>query len=101
MMKKYLILAAATALFGCAEMNSFLPSSGADSSTQSKLHSCMMTEANSRLQAGTLFTDTVMNTAKDIAGTCTKKLALQSLGISEQAQSDAANIINSLRNLNS
>lgn len=98
-MKKILILAAATALFGCAEMSSFLPSSGTDSSTQSKMHSCMLTEANSRLQAGTLFNDTVTATAKDIAGTCVKKLALQSMGISEQSQADAANIINSLRNL--
>ena len=101
-MKKIYLFAAVMLLFGCADMQNLLPfgSSSSDSgSAQSRMHTCMLSEAQSRLSAGTLFNDSVYNTAKDLASSCMKKLALQSMGISEQAQSDATNIINSLRNL--
>ena len=102
-MKKTLLIFALLAVSACAEMSSYLPSSSASnetSGTRAKMQSCMLTEAQSRLQAGTLFNDTISATAKDIAGTCTKKLALASLGISDETQKSAENIIANLRNLN-
>jgi hypothetical protein len=101
-MKKIYLLAAVVLLFGCADIKNMLPSGGNSSDTgsaQSRMHTCMLSEAQARFSAGTLFNDSVYNTAKDLASGCMKKLALESMGISEQAQSDATNIINSLRNL--
>ena len=46
-----------------------------------------------------IFNDTIYNTAKDLASTCAKKLALESMGINQQSQSDAVNIINNLKNM--
>lgn len=102
-MKKTLLIFAFLAVSACAEMSSYLPSSSASnetSGTRAKMQSCMLTEAQSRLQAGTLFNDTISATAKDIASTCTKKLALASLGISDETQKSAESIITNLRNLN-
>ncbi|MBP5353351.1 MAG: hypothetical protein J6Y91_06295 [Alphaproteobacteria bacterium] len=101
-MKKVFLFSILALTVGCADLSSLMGGSSGGTATDSnkaKLTSCMMSEANTRLQAGTLFNDTVMATAKDISGTCVKKLALESMGISSQAQSEAANIINSLRNL--
>ena len=99
-MKKICLLIALTMITGCAELSNFLPSSGGDnSSARAKMQSCMLSDAQSRLQAGTLFNDTVYNTAKDLASGCAKKLAMESMGISQQTQSDAVNIINSLKNM--
>lgn len=101
-MKKLLIIATAVALSGCSQLSSFMPSSGTEDNTgtRAKMQSCMLNEAQSRLQAGTLFNDTISATAKDIAGTCTKKLALSSMGISDETQRSAENIITNLRNMN-
>ena len=99
-MKKLLIMATALAICGCSELSSFMPSSGStDTGVRSKMQSCMLTEAQNRLQAGTLFVNSVSVTAKDIAGTCTKKLALSSIGISDETQRSAENIITNLRNM--
>lgn len=99
-MKKICLLIALTMVAGCSELSNFLPSSGStDSSARAKMQSCMLSDAQSRLQAGTLFNDTVYNTAKDLASGCAKKLAMESMGISQQTQSDAVNIINSLKNM--
>jgi hypothetical protein len=99
-MKKICLLIALTMVTGCSELSNFLPSSGStDSSARAKMQSCMLSDAQSRLQAGTLFNDTVYNTAKDLASGCAKKLAMESMGISQQTQSDAVNIINSLKNM--
>lgn len=99
-MKKTFLLLSFVLLAGCADILGSTGSSVADSSsTRSRMHSCMLTEAQSRLQAGTLFANPITTTAKDLASTCMKKLALESMGISEQSQSDAANIITQLKNL--
>ena len=97
-MKKLFLFSIITLLAGCADLMSF---SGADvsSSAQSKMNACLMSEAQSRFQAGTLFNDTVSATAKSMVGTCMKKLALQSVGISEESQSTAESIITNLKNL--
>ena len=101
-MKKILLITAILALGACSNLSSFMPASfgnGATDSTRSKMQSCMLTEAQNRLQAGTLFNDTVTATAKGIAGTCAKKLALSSMGISEETQKSAESIITNLRNM--
>ncbi len=99
-MKKICLFVTLVCLAGCADIQNMMSSGSSDtSSAQSRMHSCMFSEAQSRLSAGTLFNDSVYNTAKDLASSCMKKLALESMGISQQAQSDATNIINSLRNL--
>ncbi|MBQ9034347.1 MAG: hypothetical protein IJ099_00095 [Alphaproteobacteria bacterium] len=102
-MKNVLWLMAVMIIAGCANLGSMLSSSGsssaADSSVRGKMQACMLTEAQSRFQAGTLFNDTITNTAQNLVSTCAKKLALESVGINQQSQSDATNIINSLKNL--
>lgn len=100
-MKKLLIMATVLTVCGCSEFGTFMQNSnGTDTGARSKMQSCMLTEAQSRLQAGTLFTNSISATAKDIAGTCAKKLALSSMGISDEMQHSAENIITNLRNAN-
>lgn len=101
-MKKLFFAILVTTLAGCADMNlsSLTGSTTTDTSVRGRMQSCMLGEAQSRLQAGTLFTNSITATAQDLASTCAKKLALESMGISQQSQADATNIINSLRNLN-
>lgn len=98
-MKKICLLIAVTIIAGCSEFSNMMSSGSTDSSARAKMQSCMLSDAQSRLQAGTLFNDTVYNTAKDLASGCAKKLAMESMGISQQTQSDAVNIINSLKNM--
>ena len=100
-MKKLLLLVLAVTISGCADLDltSLAGSSSADSSVRSRMYSCMLSDAQSRLQAGTLFANSITATAQDLASGCAKKLALESMGISQQSQTDATNIINSLRNL--
>lgn len=103
-MKNILWLMAILIIAGCANLSSMLASgdsstSSADTTVRSRMYSCMLNDAQSRLQAGTLFNNSITATAKDLASTCAKKLALESMGISQQSQSDATNIINSLKNL--
>ena len=59
----------------------------------------MVSEAQSRLQAGTLFNNSISATADELVSVCTKKLALQSLGISDEAKSSAETIISSLKSM--
>ena len=63
------------------------------------MRACMVAEANSRLQAGTLFSQGISATADEIVEACLKKLALESAGISSESQSTAQSIIQSLKNL--
>ena len=66
-----------------------------------KMRACMISEANSKLQAGTLFNAGISATADELVNICIKKLALQAAGISEESQSAAESIITNLKNLNS
>lgn len=103
-MKKSLLILSVLSLGACAELSSFMPSnsdSSNSSGTRAKMQSCLLNEAQNRFQTGTLFNDTITATAKDLVGTCTKKLALSSIGISDEAQKSAENIIANLRNMNS
>lgn len=92
-MKKLFLLSVLT-LAACAQTDV-----DPNASAQVKMRACMVNEANSRLQAGTLFTGGVKVVADDIVNTCLKKLALQAAGISEESQSTAQSIIQNLKNL--
>ena len=91
-MKKILLSIALISSLCACENISGLASSG-DASMKAKLHTCLVNEATSKFQAGTLFTQGIVATSKELAGTCIKKLALQSAGIDEESQSMATSII--------
>ena len=89
---------------GCSQLSQFTSTSsatGTDASWRSKMQSCLMSEAQSKFQAGTLFTNSISTTADELVSTCTQKLALQSLGISSEAKTTAENIITNLKNISS
>ncbi len=91
-MKKILLgLILISSVCACESISQYAGSG--DASTKAKLHSCLVNEATAKYQAGTLFTQGVVATSKELAGTCIKKLALQSAGISEETQSMASTII--------
>ena len=105
-MKKLVLITSVCLIAGCAQLSQFMPSSSGstsatDASWRSKMQSCLMSEAQSRLQAGTLFNNSISATADELVSACTKKLALQSLGISDEAKSSAESIITNLKNLSS
>lgn len=97
-MKRIGLLAGLLFLGACSDVSRYTTVSP-NASVRQKMQACMISEANSRLQSGTLFANTVRATAEDITNTCLKKLALQAAGISEESQSAAENIINNLRAL--
>ncbi len=84
----------------CANLSQYT-SVSANATPKEKMRACLMSEANSKLQAGTLFNNTMSATADEMVNTCLKKLALQAAGISEESQSTAESIIANLKNLNS
>ena len=99
-MKKVAFIGMALMLAACSDLSALTGSAGgADSSVKARMHSCLLTEGNNRLQAGTLFTNSISATAKEMVGTCVKKLALQSAGISAESQSMAETIISNLRTM--
>ncbi len=104
-MKKLMLITSVCLIAGCSQLSQFMPSSSssstADASWRSKMQSCLMSEAQSRFQAGTLFNNSVSATADELVSACTKKLALQSFGISDEAKSSAESIITNLKNLSS
>ena len=104
-MKKSMILGLTMILAACSGSSSdggFLSSltaTDANSSVRQKMQACMLTEAQNKFQAGTLFTKGLSDTADELVATCAKNLALQSVGISEENKSAAENIITSLKNM--
>ena len=73
----------------------------ANASTKAKLKACLISEANTKFQNGTLFFASISATADELANTCIKKLALESAGVTGEAQSTASTIIQNLKNLGS
>ena len=102
-MKKTLLTAAVCLIAGCSQLSQYMPSSSSSSASndswRAKMQTCLVNEAQSRFQAGTLFNFSVSETADELVSVCTKKLALQSLGISDEAKSSAETIITSLKNM--
>lgn len=98
-MKKFLMLCAACAMLGaCGDMSKYT-TADKDASDMTKMRACMLAEANSKYEAGTLFTGELKATAKTIANTCLTKLALQKAGISAESQTAAEEIISNLKTL--
>jgi hypothetical protein len=98
-MKKLLAGVAVVLLVGCSTDISQYTTTSSDSSAKAKMQACMISEANTKLQAGTLFSAGVSDTANELVNTCLKKLALESAGISSESQSAAESIITNLKNL--
>ena len=96
-MKKLTLFAFLALLCSCSEMGQFQSSSSEGTSV--KMRACLMSEANTRYQAGTLFTNSIKSTATELVKTCAQKLALQTAGISTETQSTAESIITNLKNL--
>jgi len=98
-MKKLTLLAFLALLCSCSEMGQFQSSSSSSDGVSVKMRACLMSEANTRYQAGTLFTNSIKSTATELVKTCTQKLALQTAGISSETQSTAESIISNLKSL--
>lgn len=98
-MKKYITLLGIIAvLSSCTEFNKYI-TVGSNATPQEKFRACALSEAQNKLQNGTLFTKTMTATKDEIVNTCIKKLALEAAGIDSEAQSITSNIINSLQSL--
>lgn len=101
-MKKIAFLGLALVLAGCSQLSQFTGGSGsgtANGSVRAKMQSCMFNEASAKFQAGTLFSNSLSATADELVSTCAKKLALQSLGISEENKTAAESIIANFQNM--
>ena len=70
----------------------------ANASVKTRMRACLVSEATSRFQAGTLFTQGLSAMSDELVTVCMQKLALQSAGISQESQSTAAAIIQNLQN---
>ncbi len=98
-MKKFLLCSCFILLASCSADLSQYTNISENSSYKAKMKSCLISEANSRLQAGTLFTSSVSATAKELVSACVKNLALQSVGIEKDSQSTAETIIQGLKSI--
>ena len=96
-MKKALALSLML-LSGCAELSQYT-TVDSNASAKTRMRACLISEANSRFQAGTLFTQSLSATSDELVSVCLKKLALESAGISQESQSTAQTIIQNLKNL--
>ncbi len=97
-MKKFLLCMFLVVLTGCSADLSQYTKVDENATTKVKMKACLLNEANTRLQAGTLFSTSITQTAKDMVGVCVKNLALQSVGITQESQSTAETIIQNLKN---
>ena len=96
-MKKALALSLML-LSGCAELSQYT-TVDSNASAKTKMRACLISEANSRFQAGTLFTQSISATSDELVSVCLKKLALESAGISQESQSTATTIFQNLKNM--
>ncbi len=93
--KIYGLAVALLALTACNGLSDYMQADK-NAPLKTRLRACMLSEANSRLQAGTLLDKTLKETADEIANDCLRKLALQSMGIGGEAASTAESIVKSL-----
>lgn len=100
--KLFAVLAVATALSACSSDGGFdlskYMTADSNASTKTRLRACLISEANTKFQNGTLFANGLTATAQELSNTCIQKLALQSAGISSESQSMASTIIQNLQN---
>ena len=98
-MKKLMLVAGMLTVAACADLSKYT-TVAENASTKEKMRACMISEANTKFQAGTLFSAGISATAEELVNICINKLALQSVGISEESKSTAETIISNLKNLN-
>ncbi len=100
--KFFAVLAVAGVLSACSSDSGFdwtsLTTADANASVKTRLRACLLSEANTKFQNGTLFAKGLTATADELTNTCIKKLALQSAGITSESQSMASTIIQNLQN---
>ena len=97
-MKKILsLIAMTTALTACegVDMTPYMTASTSDP-VRVRMRACMLSEAQSKMQAGTLLAGGFKAEVDNLSKTCVKKLALQSAGIDEEAASTATSVLNNL-----
>lgn len=97
---KKIFLMALLMLGACADLSQYT-TVDSNASAKTKMRACLVSEANARLKAGTLFTKSISVTSDELVSVCLKKLALESAGITEESQSTALTVIQNLKNLNS
>ena len=100
--KIFAVLAVAGVLSACSSDSGFdwtsLTTADANASVKTRLRACLLSEANTKFQNGTLFAKGLTATADELTNTCIKKLALQSAGVTSESQSMASTIIQNLQN---
>lgn len=96
-MKKVFYVVVMMCLVGCSGDVSRYSTVDANASTKTKMRACLVSEATAKFQAGTLFTQGLRATSDELVSICMRKLALQSMGISEELQSTAQSIIQNLK----
>lgn len=86
-----------TALTACegVDMTPYTTASTSDP-VRVRMRACMLSEAQSKMQAGTLLAGGFKAEVDNLSKTCVKKLALQSAGIDEEAASTATSVLNNL-----
>ena len=99
-MKKLIMIAGLCVVLSACSSLSKYATAGENSSTKAKMRACMLQEANSKFQAGTLFAKGLTATSNELVTTCAKKLALESTGITSENQTLAKNIIANFQNMN-
>lgn len=95
---KKLIVCSFLLLAGCGADLSKYTTVDANASAKTKMRACLVSEANAKFQAGTLFTQGISATSDELVSICLKKLALEAAGISTESQSTAQSIIQNLKN---
>lgn len=85
-------------LAACSNLSKYT-TADANASAKTKMRTCMLQEANSKFQAGTLFAKGLTATANELVTTCAKKLAIESTGITSENQTLAKNIIANFQNM--
>ncbi len=98
-MKKLILCSFVTLLTACNADLSQFTNVDSNASTSTKMKACLITEANSRLQNGTLFNNSITATAKEMVTNCIQNLSLQAVGVSNESQTMAENIIQNLKNI--
>ena len=97
-MKKFLLCTAMLLMLSGCDTLSQYGTADANAPIKTRMRACLVSEATARFQAGTLFTQGLSATSNELVETCMQKLALQSVGISQESQSTAAAIIQNFKN---
>lgn len=96
-MKKIYIMSVAVLLTACSGLTN-TGTISENTSVKTKMKACLISEADTRFQAGTLFNNSISSTAQELVSACIKKLVVQSESVSEESQSMAETIISNLKN---